>query len=983
MNFRNISAWSIRNPIVPIVLFTALLLLGIKSFVTMNVVNDPNVEFPFVNVNISQPGAAPSEIENQITQRVEAAVRGITGVKNISSTASEGSSYTGVEFEIGVDTNVAVNEVESAIAQIRGDLPDGILEPRVSKQETSARPIGYFAVAAPDMTMEQLSWYVDDTVAKQLLGIEGMSAVERLGGVDREIRVTLDPARMQSLGVTAAQINQVLRGTNLNSGGGQAEIAGSRQSVRVLGNAGSAYELGNTLIPLAGGRTVRLNDVAEVTDGTSERTRLAEMNGRDTVIFNMSRTKEASDVTVYDEAIKVMDQITADNPGITFTALSNDVDYTKAQYHSSIAAMVEGAVLAVVVVFLFLRDWRATLISAVAIPLSAIPTFWFMDLMGFNLNSLSLLALGLVAGVLVDDAIVEIENIVRHMRMGKSAYQASIDAADEIGLAVVATTMSIVAVFLPVGLMPGISGQFFKNFGFTVVVAVLTSLAVARMITPMIAAYFLKAHGEAQHGESATKERYLGILRWTLDQRAAKAAAARGGIHRVRALFLDHRVWIMGLGALMLALTVGLGMMIPQQFEPDTNQDSARAEIEMVPGTTLDQTYAVAKQVETLLKGEPEVESTRIFAREGGGSVNVTLKEDRETTSQEFQRRVASKLQAVPDARVSFQERRGGSGSGRAISVMLAGSNPELLNKTAATLVAQMSKLPQVQAPRVKADLKRPELIIRPRQELAASLGVSTQALSQTVRIATLGRHRPEQRQILAVRPAGAHPGDAAQVRAGATCPRLPTCRCPPASGGSVPLGRVAAISFSSGPTTIERYNQQRRVFVGADLPPGVVKSDATNAIDALPIMQNLPNGVTNKAVGEDQWQAEFVVNFIVAIVSGIFLVFAVLVLLYKRVMSPLVNMGSLLLAPLGRADRAGDRGPAVLHRGLYRNADADRHRRQELHPADRLRLGGDSRGRGQGRGHHRRRSQARPADRHDHHRHGRRHGADRALTVR
>ena len=900
MNFRNISAWSIRNPIVPIVLFTALLLLGIKSFVTMNVVNDPNVEFPFVNVNISQPGAAPSEIENQITQRVEAAVRGITGVKNISSTASEGSSYTGVEFEIGVDTNVAVNEVESAIAQIRGDLPDGILEPRVSKQETSARPIGYFAVAAPDMTMEQLSWYVDDTVAKQLLGIEGMSAVERLGGVDREIRVTLDPARMQSLGVTAAQINQVLRGTNLNSGGGQAEIAGSRQSVRVLGNAGSAYELGNTLIPLAGGRTVRLNDVAEVTDGTSERTRLAEMNGRDTVIFNMSRTKEASDVTVYDEAIKVMDQITADNPGITFTALSNDVDYTKAQYHSSIAAMVEGAVLAVVVVFLFLRDWRATLISAVAIPLSAIPTFWFMDLMGFNLNSLSLLALGLVAGVLVDDAIVEIENIVRHMRMGKSAYQASIDAADEIGLAVVATTMSIVAVFLPVGLMPGISGQFFKNFGFTVVVAVLTSLAVARMITPMIAAYFLKAHGEAQHGESATKERYLGILRWTLDQRAAKAAAARGGIHRVRALFLDHRVWIMGLGALMLALTVGLGMMIPQQFEPDTNQDSARAEIEMVPGTTLDQTYAVAKQVETLLKGEPEVESTRIFAREGGGSVNVTLKEDRETTSQEFQRRVASKLQAVPDARVSFQERRGGSGSGRAISVMLAGSNPELLNKTAATLVAQMSKLPQVQAPRVKADLKRPELIIRPRQELAASLGVSTQALSQTVRIATLGdidqnsaRFSLSDRQI----PIRVMLPESSR-RDLSTIANLPV---PTGAGGSVPLGRVAEISFSSGPTTIERYNQQRRVFVGADLAPGVVKGDATNAIDALPIMQNLPSGVTNKAVGEDEWQEEFkMVNFIIAIVSGVFLVFAVLVLLYKRVMSPLVNMGSLLLAPLG-----------------------------------------------------------------------------------
>ena len=340
-------------------------------------------------------------------------------------------------------------------------------------------------------------------------------------------------------------------------------------------------------------------------------------------------------------------------------------------------------------------------------------------------------------------------------------------------------------------------------------------------------------------------------------------------------------------------------MMIPQQFEPDTNENSARAEIEMVPGTTLEQTYTVAKEVERLLKREPEVESTRIFAREGSGSVNVTLKEDRETTSQEFQRRVASKLQSVPDARVSFQERRGGGGSGRAISVMLAGSDPQLLNKTAATLVGQMSKLPQVQAPRVKADLKRPELIIRPRQELAASLGVSTAALSQTIRIATLGdidqnsaRFSLNDRQI----PIRVMlPKDSRRDLS--TLANLPV---PTGSGGSVPLGRVAELSFSSGPTTIERYNQQRRVFVGADLPPGVVKGDATNAIDALPIMQNLPSGVTNKAVGEDQWQAEFVVNFIIAIVSGVFLVFAVLVLLYKRVMSPLVNMGSLLLAPLG-----------------------------------------------------------------------------------
>jgi multidrug efflux pump subunit AcrB len=449
MNFRNISAWSIRNPVVPIVLFIGLTLAGIISFMRMDVQDNPDIEFPVVVASISQPGAAPTEIENQITQLVESSVRTLPGVRNISSTANEGSSSTVVEFELGTNIDQSVNEVKNAIDQIRGELPDGILEPFVQKQTTSSQPIAYFAVGAPDLTIEQLSWFVDDTVAKRLLAINGMAKVERNGGVDREIRVILNPARMQSLGVTGAQVNNALRQINMNAAGGRTEIAGSRQSVRVLGNAADAYALSQTQIALGGGRTVQLADVATVSDSFGEQRRIGKVRGKQVVNFAISRAKGASDVTVYDEAIKELDKIEKANPGVEFTQLFTSVDYTKQQYSSSMLAMIEGAVLAVIVVFLFLRDWRATLISALAIPLSAIPTFWFMDLMGFTLNSLSLLALGLVAGVLVDDAIVEIENIVRHMRMGKSAYQASIDAADEIGLAVVATTFSIVAVFLP------------------------------------------------------------------------------------------------------------------------------------------------------------------------------------------------------------------------------------------------------------------------------------------------------------------------------------------------------------------------------------------------------------------------------------------------------------------------------------------------------------------------------------------------------
>ncbi|WAT17251.1 efflux RND transporter permease subunit [Aurantiacibacter sp. MUD11] len=989
MNLNQISAWSIRNPIVPILAFIGLMLAGIFSFQDMDIQDQPDIEFPVVLVNISQPGAAPPEVENQITQRVEAAVQTLDGVENIRSTASEGSSFTQIEFALGTDIAEAVNEVKSEIDNIRGELPDGILEPRVFKQQTSSQPIVSFGVTADDMTLEQLSWFIDDTVTKRLLTVDGLAEVSRSGGVDREILVILDPARMQSLGVTASQVNNSLRQLNLNAAGGQAEIAGSRQSVRVLGNARDAYELSQTQIPIGGGRFVKLSDIARVTDSFGELTTVAKVDGKQVVTFSITRARGESDVRVYDDAIEVLQQLQEANPGVTFTRLFTEVDYTKDQYESSMALLVEGALLAVVVVFLFLRDWRATIIAALAIPLSAIPTFYFMDLLGFSLNTLSLLALGLVAGVLVDDAIVEIENIVRHMRMGKSAYQASIDAADEIGLAVVATTFCIVAVFLPVGLMPGISGQFFKNFGLTVVASVLMSLAVARMITPMVAAYFLKAKGQAVHGEGPMMDRYMKVLRWSLDttaframrQRighaptrwyfhvasllvgwflliilpamggggdpamAGEAAAEAGGFEMpavstfiwmalpayvvgglvtfvvglilgriigyeanayvarsryLAARFLDHRVWMMLVGVFALLLTVVIAGSVPQQFFPDNDSDFSRISVSMVPGTTLEQTEAVIDEISARLSEEQEVALALGIANEGSGRISLVLRDDRERSSLEFEREMTPVLQDIPDARVNFQNNQGGGGgTGRAISIMLSGSDPDLLFETAATLVEQMETVDGAVAPRIDYDLQRPELIIEPREDLAASLGVTTQALSQAIRIATLGdidqnaaKFSLSDRQI----PIRVRLAEDAR-RNLSTIENLPV---PTATGGSVPLNRVADISLGMGPTSIERYNQNRRVFVGVDVAPGFARGTVLNAINSLPIMDNLPTGVSNLPVGADEWQADLIQSFIVAVVTGLFLVFAVLVLLYRRLVSPLVNMGSLFLAPLG-----------------------------------------------------------------------------------
>lgn len=876
MSFRQISTWAIKNPTPSLVLFVALMLAGIVSFMRLDVTDSPEVDFPAVQVIVAQPGAAPTEMETQVTQRIEAAVRNINGVDELQSTVSEGNSRTFVQFNIGTPVDRAVNDVRNAVSQIRGDLPDGILEPQVIRVEINGGgTIAYFAVESVDMTLEELSWFVDDTVSRRLLGIDGMAAVSRGGGVDREIRVILDPNQLEALGITANQINAQLRQTNVDATGGRAEVAGSEQALRVLGNADTAFDLGQSQIALGDGRTVKLADIADVRDLYGEQRSLGRLNGRQVLSFGIERAKGASDVTVYEDTLAMLEEIKAENPGLEFTQLFTSVKYTIENYNAAMEALIEGAVLAVVVVFLFLRDWRATLIAAIAIPLSAIPTFWFMDLLGFSLNFISLLALSLVAGVLVDDAIVEIENIVRHMRMGKSSYQASIDAAEEISLAVLATTSAIVAVFLPVGFMPGIPGQFFIQFGVTVVIAVLMSLAVARLLTPLLSAYFMKAEGVREHGAGWAMDRYMELLRWSLVHRWKTALIGGGGA---------------------MILTVLVFSQLPLIFQPTQDNDFSRVSIEMVPGTTLEQTRRVSDEAARIIRQQPDVVTAFQRINPGDGRIFITLSHDRERTSTEFERAVAPQLREIADARVTFQS-QGGGFSGRDVSLTIGGSDPEALGEAAEAIVEQMRGIDSIVAPRVDGGLRRPEILITPRLDLAADLGVTTSALSQAIRVATIGEiDQGAARFSLSNRQIPIRVALSEESRRDLST--IENLAVPTANGGSVPLRLVAEIGFGSGPTEIQRYNQQRRIVIGADLAPGVVT--ASEEIDALPIWDNLPQGVERVYAGPEEWQAEMLQSFAIAVISGVLLVFAVLVLLYRRIMAPLVNMGSLLLAPLG-----------------------------------------------------------------------------------
>ena len=878
---KNISAWAIRNPRGPAVLFAVLTFTGIISFIRLPINLGPDISFPLIEVRVAQPGAAPPELETQILTRIEGAVANLGDVKNITSVAYDGTALAIIEFRVGTPVDRAMNDVRDAVAHVRSSLPEGIDEPRVTRVDIEGGAMAYFGVATTAMTQEQLSWFVDNTLSRRLLAVAGVAQVVRGGGVSREIRIELDPARMQALGITAVEVNRQLRSLNLDAGGGRAQVGGGEQGIRVLGSAASAERLGETQIALADGRTVRLSDLATVDDGVAEIRSIARLDGRPATTIGVFRAKGYSEVSTLDAAEAEIAKIVAENPDIAIDRVFTTVESAKRTYRSAIESLIEGATLAVIVVFVFLREWRATFISALAIPLSAIPTFLFMDLMGFTLNQVSLLALSLVAGVLVDDAIVEIENIVRHMRMGKSGYQASLDAADEIGLAVVATSATIIAVFVPVSFMGGITGQYFRQFGLTVAAAVFFSLVVARLITPVLCAFLLRNDSSLlQHRDGPFMHRYLRLLEWSV----------------------DHRWKTLAAGIVFFALSI-LGLtLIPKSFTPDADFSSPQVKIELPPGVRIEDTAAVSAQAAAILRQEPEVlhiiENIGVddFGEVRSASIYVSLvePEDRDESQSEWEQRVLPKLQVIPDARILFLS-QAATGLGRDITLYVTGENPPDVERAAYQLVEEMRGVAELRDPGVNGDLQRPEIQIRPRLDLAADLGVTVADISQTIRIATIGdipqnnaKFSVADRQI-PIRvslPEGAR-------RAIETIENLPV---PTANGSTVPLQSVADISFGTGPSRIRRYNQVRRLAVEADLN-GAELGPAIQKIYALPTAKNPPPGVKIVEVGSAELMSELFSNFGLAIGAGVLMVFAVLVLLFARVFQPITILSALPLS--------------------------------------------------------------------------------------
>ena len=876
----NFSAWAIRNPVPPILLFVVLCLLGLMSFMTLPVTKFPNIDVPVVSVSVTQGGATPAELETQVTREVEDAVANVTGVKHIISTVTDGSSVTAIEFHLDVNTDRAVVDVKDAIDKIRANLPRTVDEPIVSRIDVEGQSILSFATSSPGMSLEQLSWHVDDVIKRRLMGLKGIGKVERYGGVKREIRVELDPNRLLAFGVTAAEVNRQVRATNTDLGSGRGEVGDQEQAIRVLAGARTVAELADTKINLTNGRQVRLSDLGRVYDGASEQRSFGRLNAQPIVAFAIFRAKGASEMTVRDNVERELAKLRADYPEIKMTKIDDAVAYTQGNYEAAMETLIEGSVLAVIVVLLFLRNLRATLIAAIALPLSAIPAFWFMSLFGFSLNLVSLLAITLVTGILVDDAIVEIENIVRHQNMGKSPYRAALEAADEIGLAVIAISLTIVAIFAPVSFMSGIAGQYFRQFGLTVAAAVLVSLLVARLITPMMAAYLLRPVEEKHVADGLIMRAYTRFLSVTLRWRYVTLLA--------------------GLG--LFAGSIYATYLLPSGFIPDGDESRIVISAELPPGSKLNETSIMTDKIYEVLKDVPEVATVYALGgtsptgdldiRRAAIIVRLVPKAERSRSQKKVESVVMERLKNIPDLRNWAINGR----NERQLAYNLVSNDGDALRKAANEVEAKLRSMPIFRGPASEAALERPEIRIVPRSDAAARLGVSTDQISETVRVATIGdvdfnlaKFNAGDRQV----PIRVQLKEDTREN----MQRLKELRVTNNAGQQIPLTAVADVQFGQGPSLISRYDRLRNAKIGTDLAPGVALSQGEAEFLKAVNEIGLPKSVAFRAVGEAEMQGEVVQGFITAILTGIVLVFGVLILLFSSVTQPITILLSLPLS--------------------------------------------------------------------------------------
>ncbi|MCC7259292.1 MAG: efflux RND transporter permease subunit [Gammaproteobacteria bacterium] len=880
----NVSLWGIRNPVPAVLVFVVLCLLGLVGLRRLPIAQLPDVELPEVSVTVNLPGAAPSQLETEVTRKVEDAVASLADIDKLSSTINEGTSRTRILFNLGRDPNEALDEVRDAVERIRIDLPADAEDPIVSRVWIHGPTLLAYAFESDRLALDELSWFVDNTVRKALFTVPGVGTVLRNGGVDREVRVDIRPRSLQAYGLTAGMVSAQLARLQVELPGGRTTIGGAEQAVRTVATVRTAAELAEYPIFLPDGRSIRLSAIATVIDGIAEPREVALLDGRPVVVVAMQRSFGSSAVDVGAGVREQIARLAAAHPELRIEEVTSSVEDVRASYDASVTMLLEGALLAVIVVWFFLRDWRSTWISALALPLSVVPTFALMQWLDYSLNLLTLLAFATVIGVLVDDAIVEIENIAQHRAMGKGAHQAAIDATDEIGIAVIATSATLVAVFAPVALMPGEVGLYFRQFGLTAAAAVLFSLLVARLLTPMLAARFLE-RSPPPHPVPGWLEGYVRVVEASLHLRR-------------RTLLLALAVFVASLALVPL---------IPTTFVPPKNASRTDLKLSLPPGVRLADTVATAEQARAMISGIPELESVLVrvgSASAGGmeasmpGSVrNATLtlrfRDERARTIQELEAEVRARLRDLPGARVSFAA----GGPGNRLDIILSGHDSTHLAQAARNMEAALRSLPGMGSVSSTASLLTPEIVITPDPARAADLGVSTVDIAEAARIATSGDFRQRLAKLnLAERQV---PIRVQLADESLSDTELLALLRVPARDGSVPLSAVATLHEGSGPAQIDRFDRERNIKVTAELngqPLGQVMAE----LRKLPAFHEMPPGVRRVDSDDAEAFAEMFLGFGGAMLAGFGCVYLVLLLLFGSATQPLVILAAIPLCAAG-----------------------------------------------------------------------------------
>lgn len=885
----NFSASSIRNPLVAILLFCLLTIAGFLGFSKMKVQQFPDMDFPVVVVTVTLPGAAPQQLENEVSKKVENKLAGLNGIKHINSTLQTGAATIVTEFVLDKDLQEALDETRSAMNEIRGDLPAAANAPIVSKVSVSDSPILTYTIAADNMDAMELSWFVSNVVDKRLSDIKGVGQVSRIGGINRIVTVAANPERLNALQMPISQLSEQIAANQMDSTGGEAKIGNRTQTIRVLGAVENARELNDLQISLPTGGTEPLSNLATVIDGPAEASSIAKLDGKTVVAFNVNRTRGASEVKVANAVQASLEELQKEMPNIKIEKVFDMASYIEEDYEASINMLVEGGILAVIVVFLFLFNWRATIVAAVALPLSVIPTFFFMWLFGFSLNVISLLALSLVIGVLVDDAIVEIENIVRHLRMGKTPYEAAMEAADEIGLAVIATTFTLIAVFLPTAFMSGIVGKFFKQFGWTASIAIFMSLLVARLITPMMAAYLMKPEPEQEEKQGTVMHMYLNTVHWML-----------------------HNRWITLFGVIILFIaSLGIVGKLQTTFIPADNNDQSRVSIELTPDATLEDTTRISEMVrERVIKidgvesvmsaiGKPQAvmsdNNTGTGQSTNMASLDLILSPRGERLDKaELEKHIIAALADVPGARFTVGISNSG---GTGYSFQVTSSNANLLEQTVQKIMDEIRQLNEVSEVTSNRSLAVPELSITPDRVAMADRGVTTQSIADTLRIATTGDYEQrlsklnlDTRQLpIVVRIPDAAKADIDQLG------ELFVPSINP-NGQGVRIRDVATLSFDNGPAEVRRFDRERSISITVQSRTGEL-GGLVQAVKNTPTLSNLPSEISIIDQGDAENMKELFTGFVIAMSVGIFCIFGVLILLFNKILQPFTILMALPLS--------------------------------------------------------------------------------------